>query len=65
MKHDNGMMWMMVLCCALPLVLIFVFGAGGRALGAPTWLILGGIGVMTLLHFFMMCKSHKHSDEEP
>ncbi len=58
------MMWMMAICCAVPLLLIFVFGAGGRALGAPSWIIFGGVAVMVIAHFFMMGRSHKHSDEE-
>ena len=67
-NNNNGgmksMMWMMVLCCVAPLVLILVFGAGGRALGAPTWIVFGGIAVMVIAHLFMMGKSHKHSDDE-
>ncbi len=64
-NNDGGMksmMWMMVICCAVPLVLILIFGAGGKALGAPTWVVFGGIAVMVLAHFFMMGKSHNHSD---
>ena len=60
----KGMMWMMVICCAIPLVFILVLGAGGKELGASTWVILGGVAVMVLAHFFMMGKSHKHSDGE-
>ena len=66
-NHDNddkgmkSMMWMMVICCAVPLVLIVFLGAGGKALGAPTWIVLGGIAVMVVGHFFMMGR-HKHSD---
>ena len=63
-KGNNSMMWMMAICCAVPLLLIFVFGAGGRALGAPSWIIFGGVAVMVIAHFFMMGRSHKHSDEE-
>lgn len=62
-KKDNWMMWMMI-CCAVPLLLIVLFGLGGKAFGTPTWIILGGIAVMVIAHFFMMRKSHKHSDEE-
>ena len=66
-NNDNGMksmMWMMIICCAVPLLLIVFLGAGGKALGAPTWVVLGGIAVMVIAHFFMMGKSHKHTDEE-
>ena len=64
-NHDDSgmksMMWMMVLCCALPLLFIVFFGAGGRALGASTWVIIGGIIVMVGIHWFMM-RGHGKSD---
>ena len=60
----NGMMWMMVLCCAIPLVFILLFGTGGKALGAPTWIVFGGIAVMIIAHFFMMGKSRGHSGDK-
>ncbi len=63
-KNDNWMMWVMMICCAIPLLVIVLFGFGGRALGAPTWIILGAIAVMVIFHFISMGKSHKHSDEE-
>ena len=63
-KGMKSMMWMMLICCAVPLLLIVFFGAGGKALGAPTWLVLGGIAVMVVAHFFMMGRSHKHHDEK-
>lgn len=65
--NNKSMMWMMVICCAVPLLLIILFGLGGKAFGASTWVVLGGVGVMVLAHFFMMGKSHKHdsgSDEK-
>ena len=63
-KGMKSMMWMMLICCAAPLILIVFLGAGGKALGAPTWVVLGGIAVMVIAHFFMMGRSHKHSDEK-
>lgn len=65
-KNDErkGMLWMMMLCCVLPILFIVVFGAGSKAFGAPTWIVIGGIAVMIIAHFFMMGRSHKHSDEE-
>ncbi len=66
-NHDNrmkSMMWMMVICCAVLLLLIFVLGAGGKSLGFPIWVILGGILVMAGAHFFTMGRSHKHSGEK-
>ena len=29
-----------------------------------TWIVIGGIALMAIAHFFMMGKSHKHSDQE-
>ena len=63
-KDGNWMMWVMMICCAVPLLLIVLFGLGGKAFGAPTWVVIGGIAVMIIAHFFMMGKSHKHSDEK-
>jgi len=57
------MMWVMMICCALPL-LILGFGLGGKALGASTWVIFGGVAVMIVAHFYMMGRSHKRSDAE-
>ncbi len=67
--HDNNkgmgsMMWMMVVCCAIPLVLILVLGVGSRASGTPSWVVFSGVAVMLFAHFFMMRRSHKHSNEE-
>ncbi len=65
-KSNKNMMWMMAICCGLPLLLILVVGGGGRALGASTWVVFGGMAVMILAHFFMMGK-HKgngNSDEK-
>jgi len=63
-KDGSWMMWVMMICCAVPLVLIVLFGLGGKAFGAPTWVVIGGIAVMVIAHFFMMGRSHKHSDEK-
>jgi len=62
---DNGegtksMMWMMALCCAVPLIFIFIFGVGGEALGAPVWIVFGGIALMAIFHLFIMKRSHKN-----
>ena len=62
-KQSPWMMWAMVLCCAMPLVLILILGTSGKASGAPTWVIFSLIAVMIIAHFFMMSKSHKHSDK--
>lgn len=68
--HDNNdkgmgsMMWIMIICCAIPILLVVLFGLGGKAVGASSWVIFGGVAVMILAHFFMMSKSHKHSNEK-
>lgn len=64
--NDTGtksMLWMMAICCGLPVVLLLIFGGGGSALGASPWAIIGIVGVMVGTHLFMMRKSHRHSDE--
>ena len=63
-KGMKSMMWMMVICCAVPIVLILFLGAGGKAIGAPTWVILGAVALMVAAHLFMMRKSHKNPDDE-
>lgn len=63
-KDGSWMMWVMMICCAVPLLLIVLFGLGGKAFGAPTWVVIGGVAVMVIAHFFMMGRSHKHSDDE-
>ena len=61
-KGNNSMMWMMAICCGLPLLLILFVGGGGRTLGASTWVVFGGMAVMILAHFFMIGK-HKHGSD--
>lgn len=56
-------MWIMIICCAVPLLLILTLGIGGKTLGAPTWIVLGGVGLMTVAHFFMMGRPHKNHDD--
>ncbi|MFA6392672.1 MAG: hypothetical protein WCW54_01100 [Candidatus Paceibacterota bacterium] len=65
-KNGKGMMWMMMICCALPIVLLLIFGVGSSAgnSGNSKWIIFIGIGVMVIFHLFMMRKSHKNSSEE-
>lgn len=69
--HDNSdnkgmrtMMWMMTICCALPLILILLFGAGGKAQGVPSWVVLGTIVLMIISHFFMMRRSNRDLGNE-
>ena len=65
-KQGTWMMWAMMLCCALPVIWVVLFGAGGNALGTPAWIIFGGIVVMVVVHFFTMSRSHtKNHDIDP
>ncbi len=56
-------MWAMMICCAAPLLLIALFGLGGKALGTSPWIILGGTTVMIIIHFITMGRSHKDSND--
>ena len=56
------MMWMMAICCGLPLLLFLFVGTGGIAVGASKWLVIGIIAVMVIAHVFIMRKGHKHDD---
>jgi cell division protein FtsW (lipid II flippase) len=63
-KDGSWMMWVMMICCAVPLLLIALFGLGGKAFGAPTWVVIGGVAVMVIAHFWMMSKKHKDHNED-
>ena len=63
-KGMKSMMWMMAICCGLPLVLFLFVGAGGIAAGASKWLVISILGVMVIAHVFMMRRGHKHKDHE-
>ncbi len=58
-KSDNRMMWMMMIGCALP-ILLLIFLGGAKIGGSSTWLVLGAAAFMVIIHLFM-AKSHKHS----
>jgi cell division protein FtsW (lipid II flippase) len=60
-KSMKWMMWMMAICCGLPILFILLFGVGSVALGASKWVVLGVMALMLLAHLFMMRK-HKHDD---
>lgn len=50
------MMWMMVICCALPfLVLLF----GGRLAFSGGYLLPMLVGILILTHLWMMFRGHK------
>ena len=60
-KHNRWMMWAMMICCAVPLLVIVMFGFGGSAFGTPALAAIGGIAIMVAAHFFLMGVSHTHS----
>ncbi len=57
-------MWMMMICCALPLLLIVMFGLGGKTFGAPAWIMVGSIALILLIHLVLMSRSPHQSDKE-
>lgn len=61
-NHNNsndgghkGMMWMMIICCLAPFVLLFLLGSK-VSLGENLWPIL--IGVFLVAHLWMMFRGH-------
>ena len=54
-KGDNSMMWMMMLCCALPLVFLLFAGSTVFSGGYIQYVILGGLAAAC---FWMMFKGH-------
>jgi len=54
-KRDNSMMWMMMLCCALPLV--FLLFAGSTVFSGG-YLLPIIIGVFVVAHIWMMFRGH-------
>lgn len=61
--HGSKMMWLMMICCLAPILLIFLFGSGARDLGAPAWIVIGIVAVFAIAHFLTMKKSHQQSDD--
>ena len=62
-NHDSKMMWLMMICCLAPILFIFLFGSGAKALGAPSWIVIGVVVVFAIVHFLTMKKSHRHTDD--
>ena len=58
-KGNSWMMWIMMICCGLPLLILLVIGFGGNSLGGSNWPVLGGVALMILVHFFMMKGMHR------
>ena len=54
-KGNSGMMWMMVICCVMPLVALFFVG-GKISTGGYFWPVL--IGIFVIVHIWMMFRGH-------
>ena len=54
------MMWVMMLMCALPLI-VLIFAS--RFSLNSSWFIIGAIILMVVGHFWFMHRGHKHNDE--
>lgn len=63
-KENSWMMWAMLLCCLGPVFLVLFFGAGVTAGGISPWIVIGAVAVVAILHFVMMKRSHKHTQEQ-
>lgn len=64
-NHSMGMMWLMMLGCALPI--IFTLFAGSSRLSSVVWVLLG-FGAMFGIHVWMMRRMHGSEgthDERP
>lgn len=66
-KHDNSMMWMMVICCALPLLFLLFAGSAVFASGYLRYVIFGAFALAGVWMMFRMHgssgKSHEGHDE--
>lgn len=66
-NHNNndghkGMMWMMVICCAMPFVFLLFAGGTISLSGGDFWKVL--IGAFILVHLWMMFKGHGGKNEK-
>jgi len=60
--HDSKHMWLMMLGCLLPL-LVVLFVRGGSSGTRNTLFVLAGIGMLAL-HFFGMRGGHHQGEEK-
>jgi len=59
----KGMMWGMILCCALLLGVLFLGGSSFFS-GGYLWPIFIGIGVFVVAHIWMIFRGHGHTNTE-
>ncbi len=67
-KQDHSMMWMMVICCALPLLFLLFAGSAVFASGYLRYVIFGAIALagvwMMLRGHGSHAENHENHDEE-
>lgn len=56
------MMWMMLICCALPLILLF---SGGSALFSGGYFLPILVGILIIVHLWMMFRGHGGKNDKP
>jgi cell division protein FtsW (lipid II flippase) len=61
-KNSSKMMWVMMIGCVLPMVLLLFLGTG-KGFGSSSWIALGAVGLMFVIHLFMMIP-RKNTHEE-
>jgi hypothetical protein len=60
----GGMMWMMAICSAVPLLLLFFLSTGSLANETASWTVAGGVVLMLVAHYVMMRKMQSVSTGE-
>ncbi|OGG83047.1 hypothetical protein A3A42_03360 [Candidatus Kaiserbacteria bacterium RIFCSPLOWO2_01_FULL_55_25] len=60
-KGDNSMMWMMVLCCAMPFIFLLFAGSTVFSGGYLKYVIIGGLAAVC---FWMMFRRHGGHDAD-
>lgn len=60
-KEGSGMMWMMLVCCALPFA-VLLFAGGKISSDGYFWPVL--IGAFILVHIWMMFRGHGGKNEK-
>ena len=59
---NSGMMWMMLICCALPLIVLLFVGGTVSSIGGYFWPIL--IGAFVVMHIWTMFRGHGGKNEK-
>lgn len=59
-EGNSWMMWIMMICCMAPVLLLFT---SGGAFATLNWPVLGAVAVLLALHWYVMKKMHGHSSK--